>query len=226
MITTPYLSKLLFFDIETCGRYRNFEDLEREDPTLAEAWKSKATRMGAADPVSFYREKVALFPEYGRIACLSYGVHREGVTQIRSVTAENEQELMKKLYALFLKATNSDLIPTGWNIKNFDIPWLQRKFLMHGMEIPACVASFNRKPWEVNILDLKELWKGFSNLEVNFEEAVLSMGINTPKSDIDGSKVHSCYWAGEHDRIATYCEKDVQAMIELGIKIAKIYDRE
>lgn len=223
MITTPYLSKLLFFDIETCGKFPDFETMEQEDPVLAGAWKAKASRIGEPDYSAF--KKVALFPEYGRIACLSYGVHRDGVTKIQSVTAKTEEELMKKLNALFLKATNSDLTPTGWNIKNFDVPWLQRKFLMHGLEIPGCLASFNRKPWEVNLLDLKELWKGFSNLEVNFEEAVLSMGIDTPKCDIDGSQVHSCYWSGELDRITTYCERDVRAMIELGLKIAKIYDR-
>ena len=71
---------------------------------------------------------------------------------------------------------------------------------------------------------MKEMWKSFSSLDVTFEEAAYSLGIPTPKDDIDGSQVHGEFWKGNLDRIVTYCEKDVKTMILMMEQIYKIYN--
>lgn len=229
MFTKERLSKFLFFDLETSGKHANFGEFKRLDPEGAHIWEKKCNRMnypkpGEVDPDAEYLEKVALFPEFGRIVCLSYGVWEpDDKMVVASIYDPSEEEMMKKIYALFLKATGRGMIPTGWNIKNFDVAWVYRKLLAYGYTIPECLQTYNRKPWEVNIFDMKEWFKVFSNLDVTFEEATYSLGIPTPKDDIDGSQVHRTFWSGEHQRVVTYCEKDVKTMILMAQKVYEIY---
>ena len=45
------------------------------------------------------------------------------------------------------------------------------------------------------------------------------LGFPSPKDDIDGSEVGRVYWEEQDlDRIATYCEKDVLAVVQLLLK--------
>jgi hypothetical protein len=97
---------------------------------------------------------------------------------------------------------------------------------MQGKQVPNVISTHEKKPWEVNIIDLKEMWKSFSNLDVTFEEAAYAMNVPSPKDDIDGSQVHGEYWKGNIDRITAYCEKDVRAMINLCENINSIYEKQ
>jgi 3'-5' exonuclease len=225
MISESKLKSLLFFDIETCGAYKNYESFQANDPSGAEIWKKKCNRLGYGTPSNGYDEKVALFPEFGQIVCLSYGIWQsDGRMQVNTIQGE-EPEMMKFIANLFHKASANGLVPTGWNIKNFDVPWVVRKLLMNGVQVPQSIATYDKKPWEVNILDMKEMWKTFSSLDVTFEEAAYSLGIPTPKDDIDGSQVHDEFWKGNLNRIVTYCEKDVKTMILMMEQIYKIYNK-
>lgn len=222
IISESQLKTMLFFDIETCGRYSKYEDLFVKDPEGAHIWEKKSQRLNYETPEKGWSEKVALFPEFGRIVCLSYGIWKNGEMAVSTIADDDEEKMMKLIAGLFHKAGKNGLQPTGWNIKNFDIPWVQRKLIMHGITVPQSISTHNKKPWEVSIIDLKEMWKGFSSLDVTFEEAAYSLGIPTPKDDIDGSQVHENYWVGNIERIKNYCEKDVKTMILLCEKISKI----
>lgn len=225
MFSKQKLGKFLFFDIETCGKYPTYEAFQKADPEGAEIYAKKCNRLGYGNPADGYLDKVALFPEYGRIACLSYGIWQgDGNYKVQTVSDENEKELMGKIFALFTKAGANGMVPTGWNIKNFDVAWVYRKLLMHGFRIPECLNTYDKKPWEVNIFDMKEWWRVFSNLDVTFEEAAYGLGIPSPKDDIDGGMVHHTYWNGELDRVITYCEKDVKTMIVMCEKVHQIYE--
>lgn len=224
MFSKDYLSKLLFFDIETAGKYPDYESFKNADPDGAKIYAGKCERMKYGDPADGYIDKVALFPEFGRIVCVSYGVWNNGNITIKTIDDDNEVDLIKKTANLFNIGGSKGMIPTGWNIKNFDISWVYRKILMHGMQVPGCLDTFNKKPWEVVILDLKEWWKGFSNLDVTFEEAAYGLGLPSPKDEMHGGQVHNQLW--EHlnkSGIVTYCEKDVRTMILMAEKIYNIY---
>ena len=92
--------------------------------------------------------------------------------------------------------------------------------LINGISVPETLNTAGKKPWEVNHLDTMELWKfgdykNYSSL--NLLTAVFD--IPTPKDDIDGSEVGHVYW-NEHNlqRIVTYCQKDVVAIIQLFLR--------
>lgn len=222
MISQSKLESMLFFDIETCGQYPDYKTFEKEDSEGAHVWEKKCNRMNYGSPENGYDTKVSLFPEFGKIVCLSYGIWKNGEMTIKTIHDENEKNMMKYIANLFYKAATNGLHPTGWNIKNFDVPWVVRKLLMNGLNVPSSITTYDKKPWETTIIDLKEMWKSFSSLDVTFEEAAYAMGIPSPKDDIDGSQVHSEYYKGNVNRIVTYCEKDVKTMILLCEKLYKI----
>lgn len=225
MFTQTQLEKLLFFDIETSGQSKDYSEFHQQDYKGSDVWDKKSERLKKDTPLNFYAKEVSLFPEFGQIACISYGtIKSTGEMQIATIKNEgNTLEMMKKIHVLFAKANSNFMKPIGWNIKNFDVPWINRQCLMNGIPVPEILSTFDKKPWEVNVIDLKEIWKSGSSLDVTFEEAAYAMGIPSPKDDIDGSQVHENYHAGNIDRIVTYCEKDVKTMILMCEKIAKIY---
>lgn len=225
MFTQTQLEKLLFFDIETCGKDQDYSNFYQSDPDGTDIWDKKSNRLKKDTPIDFYEKEVSLFPEFGQIVCISYGtINSKGEMQIGTIRNEGDTlAMMKKIHVLFSKANSNLMKPIGWNIKNFDVPWINRQCLMHGIPVPEILSTFDKKPWEVNVIDLKEIWKSGSSLDVTFEEAAYAMGIPSPKDDIDGSQVHENFHVGNLDRIVTYCEKDVKTMILMCEKFTKIY---
>jgi predicted PolB exonuclease-like 3'-5' exonuclease len=86
--------------------------------------------------------------------------------------------------------------------------------------IPSSLQLSGKKPWEVNHLDTLELWKfGDFKSYTSLNLLAHTLGVPTPKDDIDGSMVWEVYWKEKNlNRIATYCQKDV-------ITAAQIYLR-
>lgn len=230
MFSREKLKKFLFFDIETCGQHAQLTDAAAASgDAIIDVFQKKGERLHngkswiSDDPHGNYSRNVALFPEFGRIACLSYGVWKDGEIVIATIIENNETDLLKKAAALFHKGGAGGMIPTGWNIKNFDVSWLVRRMLANGIPVPECLSSYEKKPWEMVIFDMKDWWKSGSSLDVTFEEACWGMNIPSPKDDISGGEVHEKFWNGEYDRIVTYCEKDVRSMILLAEKIFNAY---
>lgn len=225
MVSAQRFDNLLFFDIETAGQYKDYEDFQNQDPLGVGIWQKKWEMYLQKEDLTLpdsYVAKAAIYPEFGRIVCLSYGVYRDGVMTVKTISHEREADMMPLIYQLFVKASERDMIPIGWNVKQFDIPWINRKLLVHGFNIPSILDTFEKKPWELKVLDLREMWKNGSAHPCSFEEAAYAMDIPTPKDDICGSQVHVEYWKGHLERITKYCEKDVSTMIELLKKMSKL----
>ena len=106
------------------------------------------------------------------------------------------------------------------NGKEFDYPYLIRRMLINGLDVPVILDLSGKKPWEVNHLDTMELWKfGDYKNYTSLELLATLFGITTPKDDIDGSDVAKIYWE-EHDlpRIVIYCQKDVKTVVNLFLR--------
>ena len=103
------------------------------------------------------------------------------------------------------------------NGKEFDFPYIARRLLINGMELPPVLNVGGRKPWEVPFADTMELWKfGDYKHYCSLELLTAVLGIPTPKDDIDGSMVADVYYKdGNPARIVEYCEKDVLSVARL-----------
>ena len=106
------------------------------------------------------------------------------------------------------------------NGKEFDFPYVCRRMIIPGIKLPHCLNLAGKRPWEIPHIDTMQLWK-FGDYK-NFTSLNLlarTLGIPTPKDDIDGSMVGEVYWKQKDiNRIVVYCQKDV-------ITVAQVYLR-
>ena len=211
-----YEENLLFIDIETVSQYPSFEQLPEKWQSL---WTDKAARyMSEGETVeNFYPKRAAILAEFGKIICISTGYLNKEKEQprlrIKSFYGDDE----KSVLASFIQSVNqwykikNNMSFCGHNVKEFDLPYICRRLLVNGLAIPTYLNFQNMKPWETNITDTMQFWKfgDFKNyISLNLLAACL--GVESPKNDIDGSRVGEVYWK-ENDlpRIVNYCEKDV-----------------
>lgn len=211
MIQNIPLEKILFLDIETVPQVGKWEDL---DETTQYLWdkKTKYQRKEEFTAAEYYEERGGIMAEFGKIICISVGIlEKSEKLMIKSFYGDDEKKLLEEFGEIFNRPKLRDVILCAHNGKEFDFPWIARRFLIHGMQPPKPFQMFGKKPWEIPHLDTMELWKfGDYKSYVSLELLANLFGIPTPKDDIDGSMVASIYYI-EKDlfRIVTYCEKDV-----------------
>ncbi len=219
---------ILFFDIETVSSHATFDML---DERMKELWKTKAnafTRSYEApmshDEVSeFFVKKAAIFAEFGKVVCISVGRfvldgENELKLKIKSFAGDDEKTVLTEFAQMLDKRFSKDEHRIcGHNIKEFDIPYLCRRMMIHKVPFPRILNLSGKKPWETAHIDTMQYWK-FGDVKhytsLNLLSAIL--GIESPKDDIDGSKVGEVYWKdNDLARIVEYCQKDVVTVAQL-----------
>lgn len=221
MIQQIPLEKVLFLDIETVPQSGSWEDLNETDQYL---WDKK-TRMQRKEDFTaeeFYGERGGIMAEFGKIICISVGIlEKNEKLMIKSFFGDDEKMLLEEFGEIFNRPKLRDVILCAHNGKEFDFPWIARRFLINGMQPPKPFQMFGKKPWEIPHLDTMELWKfGDYKSFISLELLAHVFGIPTPKDDIDGSMVSSIYHI-EKDlfRIVQYCEKDVLTLANVFRKL-------
>lgn len=96
----------------------------------------------------------------------------------------------------------------GHNLIGFDLPFLWKRAMIHGIKPPAHFPR-NPKPWSELVVDTMLLWDGQQRAGGSMDRICKLMGI-PGKGDMDGSKVWPMYQAGELTSIASYCKDDVE----------------
>lgn len=217
MIQNIPLEKILFLDIETVPQYENWEELDEKEKQL---WDKKTSwqRSESLSAEDFYPLRAGIISEFGKIACISVGmIEKNDTLKLKSFYSENEAELLTNFGSIFNSNRLKNCILCAHNGKEFDFPWIARRFLINGMMPPTPFQMFGKKPWEVPHLDTMELWKfgDYKNF-ISLELMAHIFGIPTPKDDIDGSMVAEVYYKEKNlQRIAQYCEKDVLTLANI-----------
>ncbi len=216
LLKSVNLEDLVFFDIETVPLSENFAGLP---PELQEIWQDREGSRApeGADLSEWYTERAGLYAEFGQVICVALGYFirtRSGLNfRVKTIAHPDEQLVLEELAQVFGKhypSLNRHRL-CGHNIKAFDLPYLCRRMLIHGMELPAQLDIAGLKPWEVPHIDTLELWqfgdrRSFASLRL----LAAVFGIPSPKSDIDGSQVGRVFWQdNDLERIAAYCARDV-----------------
>ena len=218
MLKDLKLDNVLFLDIETVPAVANFGELPENFKIL---WEKKAEQLKRNDPdatADKLYDRAGIYAEFGKIVCISSGFQSGASFRIKSFYGDDERILLKE-FAELLEAhfdTNYHLL-CAHNGKEFDFPYIARRMLIHGIELPDIMNLAGKKPWEVRHLDTMELWK-FGDYKHYTSLSLLTAVFNipTPKDDIDGSMVGHVYWVeNDLERIVNYCQKDVIAIAQL-----------
>ena len=224
-LTQLDITRILFLDIETVPEVYKFDDL---DDTTADLYLKKNKYLQERDELSNDEvyERAGVFAEFGKIVCISVGVVRtnsigEKTMNMKSFFGHDEAKLLQDFADMLRTSYNTPKHSMcGHNAKEFDFPFLARRMLLNGINIPSILDISGKKPWEVNLLDTMELWK-FGDYKHYTSIALLChiFKVPTPKDDISGADVARVYYEdNDIERIAIYCEKDVIALIQLFLK--------
>lgn len=228
------IKNTLFIDIETVSEYKNFSDLSE---IFKKLWAKKAGSLDKSTDLSIeeninllYKAKAGIFSEFSKIVCISSGyISPNGKLRIKSFFDHDEKNLLlnfSQLLKTHYPDTNAYYL-CGHNIKEFDIPFLCRRMVKHGIFMPNMLDIAGKKPWQTeHLIDTMDLWR-FGDIKnyTSLELLAATLGIETPKDDIDGSMVGEVYWEENNlERITHYCQKDVVTVARIMMKFTGLPD--
>ncbi len=221
------LRDILFLDIETVGQTNDFKLI---DERLKKQWARKASFLKREEGVTdeaLFNERAGIYAEFGKVVVIGLGFfHQEGDQlqfRTKALADHDENKLLEQFKALLTKM-NPDLRLCAHNGKEFDFPYLSRRMLINGISLPTVLNLSGKKPWEVNHLDTMDMWKfGDWKNYTSLDLLAAIFGIESSKTDMDGSMVNSAYYNEDAlDKIATYCIQDVVVTAKIYAKLKSI----
>lgn len=220
---------LFYFDCEWVPVSETTGMLEVEHPALydifihqLEKWEAKTEKKLSEQ--EWWQEKAHMYPEFCEIITVSYGYFYEGEFVVKSIYGDDEKKIMENINSILDKVSVAGYTLCGYAIKRFDMPWLAKRMMAHGIKPHNSISLYGKKPWDIKVFDLPEVWgQGcMGESYTPFELACVALGIESSKDDISGSKVKEVYYNGEIERIKDYCEKDVTKTMELATKLIEL----
>ncbi|MER3375930.1 MAG: 3'-5' exonuclease [Allomuricauda sp.] len=217
------LEHILFLDIETVPQQQHFSNLGETAQLLWEQ-KTQYQRKDEHTPEEFY-DRAGIWAEFGKIVCISVGyfTHKGDVRSFRVTSFYGEEIQILKQFKQLLKDHFSQTkhLLCAHNGKEFDFPYIARRMVINGINLPYKLDLFGKKPWEVPHLDTMELWKfGDYKHYTSLKLLAYVLGIPSPKDDMDGSMVKDVFYEEKDiDRIISYCELDVVTTAQVFLRL-------
>lgn len=199
-------NRILRFDIETCPEVTT--EVEWATYPKRQCWEKKAETNPEIDgSFKSYLKKAWIYPEFSKVVCVSFKVD----DHVNTIISQNERAVLSPAFEVF-KNWNGKL--GGFNIYNFDIPFLRKRGIINGFQPPMklCIADIKpREMWD-NIVDVMQIWKQTS-FACSLDLLSQTLLWDSPKSDGAGDMVASAYRSLNFDWIKKYCEWDVDFTI-------------
>jgi uncharacterized protein YprB with RNaseH-like and TPR domain len=225
-MTLPSFHNILFLDIETVPQFPDYQQLPEDWQQLWNTKSNSLLRYHEGETNESLYPRAGIYAEFGKVVCISCGVLQGSGDQrklvLKSFAGNDEQQLLYQFSEMLSKwSAGEQKFLCAHNGKEFDFPYLCRRMIIQGIPIPSLLNISGKKPWEVSHLDTLELWKfgdfkSFTSLNL----LAHTLGIPTPKDDIDGSMVWKVYWEEKNlQRIVTYCQKDVVTVAQILLRM-------
>lgn len=193
--------KILFFDLETAVNQKSIQYMP--EPTAPSNYKDETKIAEYVESKKMELiEKAPLDPDFGRIIALGYATgDSEPVSIITAETDEEEFELITKFWELLAQCNGR---ACGYNILNFDFPYVLRRSMGLGGVKPRMIPNLN-KYQKYPITDLMNLLYNYQPAK-GLKTVCKRYGIPNPLPDVDGSQVSSM----SMEDVARYCKNDVE----------------
>jgi len=198
----------LFIDIETVPACAQYDQLSEK---MQAFWTKKSSKHFDLPADESFEKHAGIYAEFGKVVCIGLGYldQQTNSFRIKTLADHDEQKILTQLADVFDKSKRKILV--GHNIKEFDVPFLCRRMLIHQVALPNILQLAGKKPWEVAHIDTLELWKfgdwkNFTSLDL----LATLFGVPSSKEIISGAQVGQVYYQS-HDLelIARYCASDV-----------------
>jgi hypothetical protein len=206
-------------DIETVRIVEKYEDLS---PEWQSAWEYKNKQAGE---VPFFEEladswekMASLYAEFSKVCAVSLVfMIGDDKAKYKEFYGEDEAALLTDLRNFLQRmsdgADGKNYRLLGHAAKYFDYPFLCKRFVINGIQIPVLLDTAHQKPWESrNMCTNADIWKmGGSGAGSSLQALCTALNIPISKVDLVGDEVGNAYYRGEVERIAKYCTLDTIA---------------
>jgi len=201
----------LYLDIETIPAPE--EEVEKVKYLYEKMKAKRAKRNGYEDDpdkYSFadYLKNTGFDGAFGRIICIAYAIDDAEVKVISH--PDNEKLMLKEFWEI---AKNIECF-VGYNLMDFDMRFIWQRSVKLKVQ-PTIDLNFARYRNTPMYDVMKEWSKWGSQKDPGLETVALALGLESPKSGIDGSMVWDFFKAGKIDEICEYCKRDVDTTREI-----------
>lgn len=240
------IDKLMFFKIETVSTHSSFQELLDDNTVLANEWKNKTDYFLSPQEESnfeflteeerhtiitnYYYEKANLYPEFGKIVTISFGMYKGSSFESKIISYSGEEkEILTKAQKLF-DSDKANYILAGKGIKDYDIRYLCVRYLQNNMAIPKrFLELLKAKPWEVSLYDLDDILKFGSyrpyKMRLNILNQIFSQ--SDIDSQLDYTKINEIFYSNDFEDSVTTIENisqsSLQIIMESFLKLAKLH---
>ncbi len=237
MFTPAAVERILFLDIETAPIAPTYDELS---PRMQALWDLKSQRYRRQEEHTassdIFLDKAGIHAEFAQVVCISCGYVRfetkdKPVLKMKSYVGADETEILTAFGDMLNKwvrskdkRNNGPRTVCAHNGKEFDFPFLGRRFLINQLSLPDALQLQGKKPWEIALLDTMELWKfGDYKSYTSLDLMAAVLDIPSPKDDMDGSQVRAVFWEEkDYQRIEQYCEKDVITTVQVVLRMSRL----
>jgi DNA polymerase elongation subunit (family B) len=188
------------FDIETAPLDRVMLDLLAPEfkpaANLKDTHKIKAS---IEDKRQAYYEQAALSPVTGKVLTIGYEI--EGTFTYN--LPDDEQATLENFWHIV--RTNPDWRFIGFNIAHFDLPFLIRRSMKHGLSVP--MVFHNSRYLTTQFIDLMEIWQcGDRSETISLDRLSRYLGVGEKKgSGADFARL----WVEDRQAAIEYLRQDI-----------------
>jgi len=181
-------------------------------PASIEKWHKESKDEAIAEAVS----KTGLDGAFGQVVCIGYDLYDSGAPE--AVYGLDEADVLTRfnaaLDAIPRNMHNATTI-VGHNVANFDLRFLWQRYVVNGIRPHAIInVAAQAKSWDAKIYDTMTQFAGHGN-RISLDKLCMALSIQSPKGDIDGSKVAQAVADGRLLEVVEYCKRDVKATREV-----------
>ena len=150
-----FLKPIPPFDIEACKR--EFATAREKTDKGTEFLMKKEAEYYAKAKASRdeFVAKAALKPETGSVLCIGFAYEdSDDVT----VLSGSEAEILRNFWQLYSRVFTDNQSIIGWNILDFDLPFLIRRSWKHSINIPKQLFNSHGRLSDSTFCDLKKIY--------------------------------------------------------------------
>lgn len=217
---------LLLIDIETVSSTSHISELNEH---MQHLWEKKVNQLRKNEEESVedaYRNRAAIYAEFGKIVCISFGgfffnERDELSLKVKSIAHQEERVVLEQFVQLLQRYPQHELVLCAHNGKEFDFPYLCRRMLVLGIEIPSCLQLSGKKPWEILHQDTMEMWKfGDYKSYTSLDLLAGIFGITSSKLEMSGDQVTQVFYEEQDlQKISRYCIEDVVVLSKVYLRL-------
>lgn len=238
---------IYFIDIETVPQYENLEAVpeavqelyrkkfEHEFDNKYEDLNNGEKVLVVDNAKNHYSKKAGFYAEFAKVVCVCVGkIHiseDDGeVLFMKKIVNRDETIVLKEFSETIQKASYL----CAHNGKEFDFPFLFRRFIINGLPIPPTLNNIGKKPWDNVLEDTMEMWSSTQwkhRISLNLFAKILNLP--SPKEDVSGDQVSGIYYSmfkdkeklpfdaekEAYDKISGYCAGDVFTLVNVYSKL-------